>query len=229
MTTTDTVILRRSRRICSWSCRFLAMLGMTTLFACELRDVPRPTQTASSTQHGVTRPQSVRPTPVTPARFPGIGRAATDAEVRGWDIDVNPAGVGLPAGRGTWASGAPVYAAQCAVCHGTRGEGMGAYPRLVGAEPKNFGFGKDPKLVKTVGNYWPYATTLYDYINRAMPFNTPGSLRPDEVYGVVAWLLAENGVIARDAVIDARTLPAVRMPARDRFIRDDRTGGATFR
>ena len=197
--------------------------------ACELRDVPRPTQTASSTQQGVTRPQSVRPTPVTPARFPGIGRAATDAEVRAWDIDANPAGVGLPAGRGTWATGAKVYTAQCAACHGQRAEGIAPYPRLVGAEPTDFGFGKDPKLVKTVGNYWPYATTLYDYINRAMPFNTPGTLRPDEVYGVVAWLLAENGVIGRDAVMDARTLPAVRMPARDRFIRDNRTGGATFR
>ncbi|HET9452933.1 MAG TPA: cytochrome c [Gemmatimonadaceae bacterium] len=207
------------------------VLGSALVLAagCELRDVPRPAQTASSTQQGITRPHSVNPTPVTPARFPGIGRAATDAEVRAWDIDANPAGVGLPAGRGSWATGAKVYAAQCAVCHGARAEGMGTYPRLVGAEPKDFGFGKDPKLVKTVGNYWPHATTLYDYINRAMPFNTPGSLRPDEVYGVVAWLLAENGVIARDAVMDARTLPAVRMPARDRFIRDDRTGGAKFR
>lgn len=204
-------------------------IAATVLTACELRDVPRPTQTPPATQQGITRPQEVRPTPVTPARFEGVGRAATAAEIRAWNIDVNAAGVGLPAGRGAWASGARVYASQCAVCHGAKGEGIPPNPRLVGAHPTDFGFGKDPKLVKTVGNYWPHATTLYDYINRAMPFHAPGTLRPDDVYGVVAWLLAENGVISRTDVMDARTLPAVRMPARDRFVRDDRVGGATFR
>ena len=83
--------------------------------------------------------------------------------------------------------------------------------------------------MKTVGNYWPYATTLYDYINRAMPFDAPGSLPPADLYSVVAFLLAENGIVERSAVIDARTLPAVRMPARDRFVPDDRRGGPAFR
>jgi cytochrome c len=83
--------------------------------------------------------------------------------------------------------------------------------------------------VKTVGNYWPYATTLFDYVRRAMPLTQPGSLRNDEVYGVVDYLLTENQVVGRDAVMDARTLPRVQMPARGHFVRDDRTGGRTFR
>ena len=223
------VILRRSRKICSDNSRFLASLGMTFLIAgCELRDVPRPAQ-STVTQQGGARPAEVRPTPVMSARFDGIGRPATAAEIRAWNIDVNPAGTGLPPGRGTYEAGARVYAAQCAVCHGARGEGVAPNPRLVGAEPKDFGFGRDRKLVKTVGNYWPYATTLYDYVNRTMPFNAPGTLRPDEVYSVIAWLLAENEVVPRTAVMDARSLPRVQMPARGRFVRDNRTGGPVFR
>jgi cytochrome c len=179
------------------------------------------------------RPAHVRATPAPPARF-GAGRAATAAEAAAWDLDANPAGVGLPPGSGTHARGAVVYAQQCASCHGARGEGMGtgaaAYPKLVGREPREgFPFGQDLKHVKTVGNYWPYATTVYDYIRRAMPLTAPGSLAPDDVYALTAFLLAENEIIARDAVVDAASLPGVRMPARDRFVRDDRTGGATFR
>lgn len=181
----------------------------------------------------VARPADVRETPAHPARF-GVGRPATPAEVAAWNIDANPAGTGLPPGRGTHAEGAPLYAQKCAMCHGQRGEGMGAgpmaYPKLIGREPREgFPFGQDFKLVRTVGNYWPYATTVYDYINRAMPLNAPGSLTPNEVYSLTAYLLAENEIIAQDAVIDAKALPAVRMPARDRFVPDDRTGGPTFR
>lgn len=103
-------------------------------------------------------------------------------------------------------------------------------PQLIGvAHADTFAFGNDPKIPKTIGNYWPYATTLYDYIHRAMPYGAPGSLRPREVYSVVAFLLAENQVIPREAVIDAKTLPKVRMPARSRFVPDDRKGGASFR
>ena len=199
------------------------------LVGCELRDVPRSAQTPPAAQQGITRPLDVQPTPVTPSRFDGVGRAATRAEVAAWNVDVNPSGAGLPAGRGTAAEGARVYAAQCASCHGGRGEGIAPFPRLVGGGSSNFGFGRDPKLVKTVGNYWPYATTLFDYVNRAMPFNTPGSLTADEVYAVVAWILAENAIVARTAVLDARTLPAVRMPARERFVPDDRGRGGAFR
>ena len=202
----------------------LSMLAFAA--ACELRDFPRPAQSSAVTQQAAARPVEVRVTPVTPLRFEGIGRAATRGEVAAWNIDANPAGVGLPPGRGTHASGARVYAAQCASCHGAAGEGIAPNPKLVGREPREFVFGRDPKQVKTIGNYWPYATTLYDYVNRAMPFQAPGTLSADEVYSVVAWLLAENGVIERGAVMDARTLPQVRMPARDRFVRDNRTGGA---
>jgi cytochrome c len=168
--------------------------------------------------------------PATQAGRFGLGRPATAEEIAAWDIDVNPAGVGLPAGRATAADGGKVWAAKCASCHGARGEGNERYPRLVGRHPEEgFPFGRQLKYVRTVGNYWPYATTLYDYIHRAMPPTAPGSLAPAEIYGVVAWLLTENRIIAPGAVIDAVSLPRVQMPARDRFVDDDRTGGSEFR
>jgi cytochrome c553 len=168
--------------------------------------------------------------PARPTERYGVGRAATPAEIAAWDQDVNPAGEGLPVGSGTPASGAGVWAARCAACHGAHGEGNERYPPLVGREPAvGFPFGRQQRYARTVGNYWPYATTLYDYIRRAMPPAQPGSLQPDEIYGLVAWLLAENRIVAADAVIDARTLPQVRMPARERFVDDDRTGGKEFR
>lgn len=160
----------------------------------------------------------------------GLGRAATPARLAALDIDVNPSGVGLPPGEGTVVAGAAVYAARCAVCHGPRGEGIATFPALVGREPRDgFPFGNDVKLVKTVGNYWPHATTLYDYIHRAMPYTAPGSLTPPEVYGLVAYLLAENGIVPRTFIADSATVPRVVMPARGRFVRDDRAGGTTFR
>ena len=167
--------------------------------------------------------------PGAPRRFGDIGRVATQEEIARVNIDVNPAGVGLPPGRGTYERGVTVYAQQCASCHGEKGEGIAPNPRLVGREPTDFSFGRDRALVKTVGNYWPYATTLYDYINRAMPFANPGSLPPGDVYSVVAFLLAENGVIERTVALDAKTLPGVRMPARDRFVPDNRLGTPAFR
>jgi cytochrome c len=160
----------------------------------------------------------------------GLGHAPTARQVAAIDIDANPAGVGLPPGQGTYAEGATVFAQKCAFCHGTKGEGLGPYPRLIGAEPKQgFPFGRDPKIVKTIGNYWPYSTTVYDYVHRAMPFNAPGSLTPNETYALAAWLLAENEVIPRDAVMNAQTLPKVQMPARSHFVLDDRRGGQPFR
>jgi cytochrome c len=165
----------------------------------------------------------------------GVGRPATAQEIAAWDLDVDTTGHGLPPGRGTAADGAPVYAAKCASCHGARGEGQGAYPRLVqpaALDPvtrDSFPFDRDFKIAKTVGNYWPYATTLYDYVRHAMPYPQPGSLTPDETYAVVAYLLAENRVIAPDAVMDARSLPRVVMPARRRFVPDDRRGGGEVR
>lgn len=165
-----------------------------------------------------------------PATF-GFGRPATGDEIKAWDIDVMPDGTGLPPGSGTPSQGAVVYAGRCAVCHGKTGtEAPWPIPRLVGREPRQgFPFGRDPRLVRTIGNYWPYATTLYDYINRAMPVNAPGSLKPDEVYGLVAFLLWRNEIIGDTAVMNARTLPRVVMPAHDRFVVDNRRGGPEIR
>ena len=143
----------------------------------------------------------------------GLGRAATAEEVAALDIDVRPDGAGLPLGGGTVAEGARVWDRACRACHGTEGEGGIAAP-VVGRDPA----ARPP----TVGNYWPYATTLYDYVYRAMPGNAPGTLTPDEVYGLVAWILNRNDIVDDEAVMNAATLPDVVMPARDRFVADDR-------
>jgi cytochrome c len=148
-----------------------------------------------------------------PTRF-NLGRAATPEEIRAIDIDAMPDGRGLPPGKGTVAEGEKVYAAKCQSCHGAQGQN-GKFDRLVGADPG----------AKTIGSYWPYATTLFDYTARSMPFLQPGTLTADEVYGVVAYLLHLNRIVPATAVMDAKTLPQVKMPARDKFVRDDRTGG----
>jgi len=171
-----------------------------------------------------------------PKRY-GLGQPAPADLIAAWDIAVTPDGKGLPPGKGTPAEGAVIYAAQCASCHGANGEG-GTADVLVGPEPKEFapfgpqyeksrGDGKDVPF--TIGNYWPYATTIFDYIRRAMPPSAAGSLKADQVYSLTAFLLAKNGIIGDTAVIDAKTLPAVIMPARNRFVPDDRTGGAKVR
>lgn len=183
-------------------------------------------------QHGSVAPATsdVRTAPAWPNRPGGIGRRATPAELDAWNIDVNPTGAGLPAGSGTYAAGATLFAQKCAACHGTQGEGLATYPKLIGRDPRTgFPFGTDPHLAKTIGNYWPYSTTLYDYIHRAMPLTAPGSLQPREIYSVIAFLLAENQIIDKTTVVDAHSLPRIRMPARDRFVLDDRTGGRVFR
>ena len=155
----------------------------------------------------------------------GIGRAATTEEIAKLDIDVRPDGKGLPDGKGTVAEGSKIYAAKCQSCHGPNGQGASA-DRLVDRESgKNWDFAINAKLVKTVGNYWPYATTLYDYTNRAMPFMQPGTLTPDETYSLVAYILALNKIVPEDAEMNRTTLPAVKMPSRDRFVVDNRKGG----
>jgi cytochrome c len=155
----------------------------------------------------------------------GIGRPATAEEIRALDIDVMPDGTGLPPGRGTASEGAASYAAKCASCHGKSGEGKPFDP-LVGRDAgPGFAFAKDPRLTRTVGNYWPYATTLFDYTARSMPFAEPGTLTANEVYGLVAYLLFLNKIVPDDVVMDRTTLPKVVMPARDRFVIDNRTGG----
>ena len=152
----------------------------------------------------------------------GIGRAATPAEIAAWDIDVHPDGTGLPPGSGTAADGAVLYAVRCSACHGTTGR-EGPNDRLVGRVPNDaFPFARDPSIPHTIGNYWPYATTVFDYIRRAMPSPAPGSLTDDDVYRLTAFLLAQNDIIKGDDVMDAKSLPKVVMPARDKFVADPR-------
>jgi mono/diheme cytochrome c family protein len=158
----------------------------------------------------------------------GFGRAPTAAELAAVDIDAAPDGHGLPAGRGTVVEGKALYQAQCQMCHGATGEGMApAFPALIGRKPEGegFPFAKDPKIEKTIGNYWPHATTLFDYIRRAMPHTAPGSLTNDQVYALTAYLLAANTIIGMDAALDSAALMRVRMPYADRFVVDDRRGG----
>ena len=168
--------------------------------------------------------------PPTPAGGYAIGRAPTPAELTAWSTAVGPDGATLPPGRGTVVEGAALYRAQCAACHGQRGEGIApVYPALIGRDSATdaFRFAEDPALIKTVGNYWPYATTLFDYIKRAMPLLAPGSLTDDQVYALTAYLLAANQIVPDTATLDAAAVRAVRMPARDRFIPDDRPLGPT--
>ena len=164
------------------------------------------------------------------ARF-GFGRVATPEEIRRADTDVTPNGDGLPRDRGSVTEGAALYKARCASCHGSTGV-EGPQNQLVGREPADsFPYGRDPELLgrRTIGSYWPYATTLYDYINRAMPQDAPGSLRPHDVYAVVAYLLYRNNIVKSDAIMSDETLPRVRMPARYRFVPDNRRGGSVIR
>jgi len=167
-----------------------------------------------------------------PQRF-DLGRAASTAQVAAVDIDVAPSGAGLPAGSGTAAQGAPLYATNCASCHGANGEGKPpAYPQLIGGPKGTFDFASDFKILRTVGNYWPYATTLFDYIRRAMPLAAPGSLTPDQTYAVTAYLLSREGIIPDGTSLDAKSLAAIQMPARSHFVADDRrgsTGGKNVR
>ena len=145
----------------------------------------------------------------------GLGRAATPQELGSEDIDVRADGAGLPPGQGSVEQGAALFASTCAACHGERGE----HPvipalRLAGGR----GTLATPGAVQTVGSYWPYATTLFDYIRRAMPFSAPESLTADQVYGVTAYLLHLNGIVPDGTVLDAATLPKVQMPNRNGFV-----------
>jgi len=167
-----------------------------------------------------------------PQRTYGLGATATAAQIAAVDVDVGPDGAGLPPGHGTPNEGQVIYARQCASCHGDRGEGKAPlYPRLVGRDPiaEGFRFGQDERLPKTIGNYWPYATTVFDYVRRAMPLNAPGSLTNDEVYAVTAFLLSANQIVPGETILDSAKLAAVRMPYANRFVKDDRKGGREVR
>jgi cytochrome c len=145
-----------------------------------------------------------------------LGRTPTAAEVDAWNIDVRADGQGLPPGRGSVAQGRTIFAETCAACHGDKGQG-GQADRLVGG----LGTLTQPNPVRTVGSYWPYATTLFDFVRRAMPFNAPESLDADQVYAVSAYVLSLNGIVPDDTVLDAASLAKVVMPNRNGFIRSD--------
>ncbi|MGO9422581.1 c-type cytochrome [Roseiarcus sp.] len=149
----------------------------------------------------------------------GLGRPATQAEIAQWNIDVAPDGEGLPVGTGSARQGEAIFANHCASCHGDRGQGH-PMDRLVGGA----GTIATKKPVKTVGSFWPYATTLFDFVRRAMPFDAPQSLSPSETYAVCAYVLFLNGILPADATLDAKSLPLVRMPNRDAFVSAYKTG-----
>jgi S-disulfanyl-L-cysteine oxidoreductase SoxD len=145
---------------------------------------------------------------------PNLGKPISAEDLASWDISIGPDGAGLPPGSGTVKQGEAVFGAKCQACHGEKGAGT-PNDRLVGGQGSLPG---DKPPVKTVGSYWPYATTLFDYIRRAMPFNESKSLTGDEVYGVVAYLLNLNGVIPESETMNAQSLPKVTMPNREGFV-----------
>ena len=153
----------------------------------------------------------------TPEQRFGFGQPATPEQIAGWDIDIAPDGTGLPPGSGGVQQGEALFAKLGAKCHGAKGEGTDAAPPLVGGQ----GTLNSDHPVKTVGSYWPYATTLFDYIRRAMPADNPQSLAPDEVYALCAYILNLNGIVPADAVMDAQTLPQVVMPNHAGFTSPD--------
>jgi S-disulfanyl-L-cysteine oxidoreductase SoxD len=148
-------------------------------------------------------------------RAPAFGAAVSAEEVARWDISIPPSGAGLPKGGGSARQGLQVYEQKCMSCHGAKGVGkpadvlVGGVGSLASRAPQ-----------RTVGSYWPYATTLFDYVRRAMPITNPLSLTDDEVYAVSAYVLFLNGIVGEDAVMNAQMLPQVKMPNRDGFVRD---------
>ena len=148
------------------------------------------------------------------AQSPQFGQPTTPADLSPWDISIGPDGIGLPPGRGTAIRGAEVYLAKCQACHGEKGAGR-PNDALVGGIGS---LGPDKVPVKTVGSYWPYATTLFDYVRRAMPFQESKSLTNDELYAVSAYILNLNGIVGENDILDSESLPKVKMPNRDGFI-----------
>lgn len=164
--------------------------------------------------------QPPKPKAPDPQKHPplfGLGRTPTTEELQKWDIIIGPDGKGLPPGSGTAAEGKLVYQTRCVECHGATGT-EGPFDVLVGGR----GTLATAKPLKTVGSFWPHATTLWDYVNRAMPFDTPGSLSHDQVYATVAYLLFLNGIVGDHDRLDAKTLPLIKMPNRGGFVPDSR-------
>jgi S-disulfanyl-L-cysteine oxidoreductase SoxD len=144
---------------------------------------------------------------------PNLGKPITEAEIAPWDISIMPDGTGLPAGGGTSAQGAKLFAERCSACHGEGGKGTEFGAAMVGGPPRATLDGG-----KTIRNYWPYATTLFDFVRRAMPYPQPNSLSNDDVYALTAYILSLNQLIGENDTMNAQTLPQVKMPNRDGFI-----------
>ena len=155
----------------------------------------------------------------------GLGRSATEAEVRAWDIDVRPDGAGLPKGSGDVETGEEVFIEQCAVCHGDFGEGVDRWPVLAGGQ----GTLTNDRPVKTIGSYWPYLSTVWDYIHRAMPFGNAQSLSDDDVYAITAYLLYMNDLVEDDFVLSDENFNQVRLPNESNFFADDRPDSPVFK
>jgi mono/diheme cytochrome c family protein len=212
--------MRAGRRVGLGATALAAILGSGAVFGFSGGD-PGPGPSADAVGSGEPAQEAARPAHW-PDRF-GFGTPASEARIAEWDIDVKPDGEGLPPGSGTVAEGQRVYGRMCRSCHGATGV-EGPNDRLVGTgdwDPWPPG--------RAVGVYWPYATTLFDYISKAMPQKRPGTLTAEQTYAVIAYILNLNGIVDEDAVMSAQTLPVVVMPARDRFVPDDRTGGPVIR
>ena len=197
----------------------LVLIGLTSLlFACAPGDEP-PAHTATAAgieETGIpTGPAALDESRV---GHLNIGKPATSEEISGWDIDVRPDGTGLPEGSGSVEDGEMLYEEKCASCHGSFGEAVGRYPVLAGG----FDTLTEARPEKTVGSYWPYASTLWDYIHRAMPFAQPQSLSDDEVYAITAYVLYLNDIVDYEFVLDRDTLETIEMPNAGNFYRDDR-------
>ena len=180
------------------------VIGVATIVA-------RQNAPAATTTHRKTVPAA--PARKVAPKSPGLGVPAAAAQIESADVSIGPDGAGLPPGSGTPAQGEAIFNTKCIACHGPQGSGT-VNDQLVGGQ----GTLTSTAPIKTIGSYWPYATTVFDYLRRAMPYPTPHSLSDQEVYALTAYLLSLNGVIAKDAVMDAKTLPQVRMPNRGNFI-----------
>lgn len=177
-----------------------------------------PVETAQSTPAVSTEPSPAMNVEASTGAF-GLGRVAMPDEISAWDVDVRPDGTGLPAGRGTVAEGEPLFADNCAVCHGDFGEGAGRWPVLAGGQDTLL---KD-RPVKTIGSYWPYLSTVFDYVRRAMPFGNARSLSDDDVYALTAYLLYLNDIVDDEEFeLSNENFSSIRLPNEDNFIPDDR-------